>query len=187
MFSRFVVDRVDTVGQIAYALFKADEIDFIERFKEESRREPNDEEMKVFYLSRNSESSMTDYKKLAMGTLQDLINNRTEDIEDEIWQATSDTQLEMVHDTLKDFMDSNKKLPPWREYLRGAIQSTLGAFIFMLLLCTVLFLLDFSDHEYAFRFGGHGQAKIEMLQNTIDSLKHSGAYTIPGTVQEASE
>lgn len=49
--------------------------------------------------------------------------------------------------------------------MHGTIQSVLGAFVFMLLLCGLMFILNFSDNQYTFTFGGKGDAKIERIDN----------------------
>lgn len=43
----------------------------------------------------------------------------------------------------------------------GVWQGVVGAFVFMLLMCVVLFFLNLSDSEYTFTIGGSGNAKIE--------------------------
>lgn len=58
-----------------------------------------------------------------------------------------------------------------KSYLHGTIQSVIGAFVFMILLCGLLFILKFSDTQYTFTFGGNGSAKIERLIQKLNQIQ----------------
>ena len=64
-----------------------------------------------------------------------------------------------------------------KSYLHGIIQSVIGAFVFMTLVCGLLFILKFSDTQYTFTFGGNGSAKIEKVNTEAkpDTI-HSKQY-----------
>ena len=43
----------------------------------------------------------------------------------------------------------------------GVKQSVVGAFVFMLLLCALMFVLHLSDTQYTITIGGDGNTKVE--------------------------
>lgn len=70
-------------------------------------------------------------------------------------------------DMIRQAIEPMKPQSLAKSYMHGILQSVIGAFLFMLLLCSLLFILKFSDTQYTFTFGGDGTAKIETAkQNT---------------------
>lgn len=55
----------------------------------------------------------------------------------------------------------------WKSYLNGIAQSVLGAFIFMGIMCILVFVLNFSKNKYTFTIGGEGSAKMEQQVNPV--------------------
>lgn len=43
----------------------------------------------------------------------------------------------------------------------------------MLLMCAIIFLLRFSDHQYTFTIGGSGNAELEEVEMASDDALHA--------------
>ena len=61
-----------------------------------------------------------------------------------------------------------------KSYLHGIAQSVIGAVVFMILMCALVFLLNFSKQQYTFTIGGSGNASIEKSNTPpvqVDSIE----------------
>ena len=167
IYSKLAEDKGDIIGHIAYALYKEDKIEYITKFKNEHNgQEPTEEELKPFNSISSTESNLDKYKFIASHILQSFLINSLEETKKDIEDNINKNHLALMDDVIKPI----KPLPWWRCYLRGIIQSVLGAFVFMILVCGLIFVLDFSNNPYSFTFGGKGDAKIEKLPQ--DSLRN---------------
>jgi len=63
--------------------------------------------------------------------------------------------------------------------VHGVLQSNLGAFVFMMILCGIIFILNFSDNQYSFTFGGKGNAKIEKIDVGMDTTIIKNTHQTP--------
>ena len=142
------------VGNIAYSLYKADKITFIETFKKEhGGQEPTEQDFQPFHDNACMDSNIARYKLQAVSILQVFLDDTLSSTADQIEEKSKNSHKEM----LKEVVDDIKPKGFWY----GILQSIVGAFAFMLLLCVLLFFLKFSETQYTFTFGGNGNAKIE--------------------------
>lgn len=74
-----------------------------------------------------------------------------------IYKQLEDDCRKQHKEMLAEIVEGMKPKGFWH----GVLQSVVGAFAFMLLLCALMFLLHFSDTQYTFTIGGSGNAKIE--------------------------
>lgn len=170
IYSQLVEDRADIIGHIAYALYKEDKIEFISKFKDENGGvEPTEEDLKPFNTISSTQGSLDKYKFIASCILQSFLSNSLEESKKDVEDNMNQNHLALMEDVIKPI----KPAPTWKCYVHGVLQSVIGAFIFMLLLCGLMFILNFSDNQYTFTFGGKGDAKIEKVDNPtvpIDSV-----------------
>lgn len=161
IYSKLVEDRYDLAGHIAYALYKQDKIEYIANFKSEKGVDPTEQDLEPFNTISCSQGSLEKYRLIAYSTLQSFIDNSIEDYREEIKQDLKDQQIQLLREELKPLQPPSLA----KSYLHGIIQSVIGAFLFMLLLCGLLFALSFADNQYSFTFGGKGGATIEKTQS----------------------
>ena len=81
--------------------------------------------------------------------LNDTLSSTTEQIEDDCRKRHKDMLSEAV-----------QEMKP-KGFWHGVLQSVVGAFIFMVLLCALMFVLHLSDTQYTLTIGGNGNTKVE--------------------------
>lgn len=172
IYSQLVEDKADIIGHIAYALYKEDKIDYITKFKHENGgTEPTEEDLKPFNIISSTQNSLDRYKFIASCILQTFLSNSLEESKKDVEDNMNQNHLALMGEVIKPI----KPAPTWKCYIHGTLQSVLGAFIFMLLLCSLMFILNFSENQYTFTFRGKGDAKIEKVVNSSmpnDSIFH---------------
>lgn len=164
IYSQLVEDRKDIVGHIAYALYKEDKIAFIGRYKEEhGGEEPTEEDLQPFNVISSTPNSLERYKFIASDTLFEFLMDSLEEMKAEVEEDLNRHHIDMIRQAIEPMKPQSLA----KSYIHGIAQSIIGAFMFMVLLCSLLFILKFSDTQYTFTFGGDGTAKIETAkQNT---------------------
>lgn len=161
IYSKLVRDEDDFVGHIAYALYKAEKVAYIEKFKSEhGGQEPTEEDLKPFNDMTSTELRLSMYEQHAQRKFRDWLNDTLGEVGRGIEQDCNANHLELITQALQPM----KAEPTWKQYLHGILQSVLGAFIFMLLMCFILFLLKFTEHSYTITLGGGGTAIIESTE-----------------------
>ena len=170
IYSQLVEDRADIIGHIAYALYKEDKIEYITKFKQENGNiELTEEDLKPFNTISSTQSSLDKYRFVAACIMQTFLSNTLDESKKDVEDYMNQNHLALMEDIIKPI----KPIPIWKSYMHGIIQSVIGAFVFMLLLCSLIFLLNFSDNQYTFTFGGKGDAKIEQIDNNTSISPHS--------------
>lgn len=171
IYSQLVEDNADIVGHIAYALYKEDKIEFISKFKKaHGDTEPSEDDLQPFNDISSSVGSIEKYKFMASCILQAFIDNTLEDTKQDVEDNMNRNHIALIQKAL----DPIKPISTARSYLHGIAQSVIGAFVFMLLLCVLVFALNFSNTQYTFTFGEKGDATLQQ----IDKPVHSDATTI---------
>ena len=182
IYSKLVEDKGDIIGHIAYALYKEDKIEYITKFKNEHNgQEPTEEELKPFNSISSTESSLDKYKFIASHILQSFLINSLEETKKDIEDNINKNHLALMDEVIKPI----KPLQWWRCYLRGIAQSVLGAFVFMVSVCGLIFIFELSDNKYTFTLGGRGDAKIEKIGSSYlpqDSLQNSTEINIQSLI-----
>ena len=174
IYSQLVEDKADIIGHIAYALYKEDKIEFITSYKNEhTNEEPTEDDLKPFNIISSSQSSLDKYKFIASCILQTFLDNSLEESKKDVEDNMNKNHLELIRKAIEPI----RPCSTLKSYLHGTIQSVIGAFVFMILLCGLLFILKFSDTQYTFTFGGNGSAKIEKVNTeTKPDTIHAEQY-----------
>lgn len=175
IYSQLVEDKADIIGHIAYALYKEDKIEYITKFKQENGyTELTEEDLKPFNTISSTQSSLDKYRFVASCIMQTFLSNTLDESKKDVEDYMNQNHLALMEEVIKLIKPS----PTWKCYIHGIIQSVIGAFVFMLLLCGLIFILNFSDNQYTFTFGGKGDAKIEQIDNKTSISSH------PSTIEE---
>lgn len=158
IYSNLVEDNNDIVGHIAYALYKADKIHFIENFKKDnSGNEPDEKDLKPFHDTTSCPGNLERYKLTAIHILQNFTNDTLHEMIQEIEQDA----INRNKDELLKIVEPLKPPGLMKSYFHGALQSLIGAFAFMIIIAGLLFFVSLSTKQYTFTIGGNGNAKIE--------------------------
>lgn len=160
IYSQLVEDRTDIIGHIAYVLYKADKIEYISRFKDSHNgNEPNEEDIESFNIISSTPNSLDKYKIIASNILQAFLENSLEEAKEDVENTMNKNHLELIKKVIEPILPS----PTWKTYLHGIIQSVIGAFVFMIILCALMFFLKLSDTTYTFTIGGNGNVSMEQI------------------------
>jgi hypothetical protein len=164
IYSELVGSKNDILGHIAYALYKSEKIEFIENFKAENHRDPNEEDLKNFHLMTCSAGSIDRFKQSANAILQNFLN-------DILQQSIQEIQTDATLNQKKYFQEALEEVKPQtlgKSYFHGIMQSVIGAFIFLVLIAALIFALDVNRKGVTVSLG-NGSAEIQQT-TTKDTL-----------------
>lgn len=136
IYSRIVEGKGDIIGYIAYALYKDAKIEYINRYKEEHNgKEPDEDDLKPFHDITSTGASIENYKYVASGILQAFLDNTLEETKAQIEENLNKNHIGLI----KKAIEPIKPPAMWKSYLNGIAQSVFGAFIFMGIMCILVF------------------------------------------------
>lgn len=159
IYSKLVEDKGDIIGHIAYSLYKEDKIEFIKRFRENYNRDPIDGDFSSFNMVTDSPGSIEKYRFIAANILQSFLENTLEESQRDLRDSINRDHMSLMREVVGPMIQ--KPVPLWKSYLHGVSQSILGAFLFMVILCGLIFIFKFRETTYTFSFGGDGSANLE--------------------------
>ena len=144
IYKSLVNDPNDIVGHVAYSLYKAEKIEFIEAFKKDhDGAEPTDDDLDHFHRSSSVSGSVERYRLSANNMLSVMLENVISNASKEIEQQYYMRQKEMIEEAIKPI-----KPKGWLTQLGfGAFQSLIGAFLFALLLAAIGFINLFKAND----------------------------------------
>lgn len=144
IYKQLVEDENDIVGHIAYSLYKAEKIEYINKFKDEYGREPNEDELKPFHESACVSGSLSRYKYAAISLLQTFMSNSISEYSQQIEQVCKEHYIENIKEACSTLHPVSKG----RRYWEGIMQSILGAVAFALILAIIAFILKFKGADF---------------------------------------
>lgn len=160
IYSKIVDDDTDVIGHIAYALYKEQKINFIEKKKDGNPDlHLTEEDWLHFNEVTCTDENIQRYRLQATEILQNFVDDA---LRETIKQIESDTKKNQA-DILAEIVEPLKPKSWWN----GVWQSVVGAAIFMIIAAGLVFIASLSDNEYSFTFGGSGSAKIEQVESTV--------------------
>ena len=157
IYNRLVENENDIIGHIAYSLYKSGKAKYIAKFKEDNRRDIKEDDLAAFHEMSCMPDEIARYKLQATSILQSFTNDTLSSSIKQIEEDTVHRHEEILRNIVKDMR------PP--KFWHGVWQSIIGAFLFMMIMCFLLFLLNFSDNTYTFSIGGNS-AKIEQSKQS---------------------
>lgn len=164
MYSHLVTEKYDLSGIIAYGIYKEEKVKFIQQYaNEHNGATPSDEDLHTFHTC--AELRMNAYREQADSLLEifsnQIISEYKNDIDSEVKSDyCNNIKLAIEETKLKETIESHKPSGFWY----GVWQSTVGAFIFMIAMCALMFLLHFNSSSYSITFGGNGQTDIQQTK-----------------------
>ncbi len=168
IYSHLVEGKGDIIGYIAYALYKDAKIEYINHFKEEHGKEPDEDELKPFHDVTDTEESVNNFKYVASGILQAFLDNTLEETKAQIEDNLNKNHIGLIKNAIEPIKPPSMKA----SYFHGTMQSVIGAIIFMGIMCFLVFLARFSTHTYSVTVGGSGTLNIEQVDSSkADTIK----------------
>lgn len=144
IYKQLVDGENDIVGHIAYSLYKAEKIEYINKFKNDNGREPNEDELKYFHETTRVSGSLSRYKNAAILLLQTFMSNTIYESLQQMEKDCKNRYVENIKEACTELHPVGKK----RRYGEGIVQSVIGAFIFALLLAAIAFILRFKGADF---------------------------------------
>ena len=108
----------------------------------------------------STKCSIDKYRFVASCIMQTFLDNTLDESKNDIEETMKQNHLSLIKNVIDPIMPD----PTWKRYLHGIVQSVIGAFVFMFILCGLIFFLNLSDNQYTVTFGGKGDAKIEQIE-----------------------
>lgn len=159
IYKQLVKNESDIVGNIAYSLYKADKIKFIEDFKAKNGgKEPTEADFQPFHNTCCMDTNINRYNMQALSILQGFLD-------DTLSSTTKQIEDDLEHNFRKELSKITGKVTG-KSFCWNVLQNIVGAFAFMLIMCLLVFLLKFSENQYTFTIGGSGSAKLEVVKTT---------------------
>ena len=86
-----------------------------------------------------------------------------QDIEDSI----NKNHIELISKAIEPIKPTSTA----KAYLHGIIQSIIGAFAFMIIMCAIVFIVHLSTHKFTITVGGEGSTRIQQSDSTkVDTI-----------------
>ena len=145
IYQRLVEDSTDIVGHIAYSLYKADKVEYINQFKAKNNREPDEHELQPFHDASCLEGALTRYRESAISILAEFLDNTLSETAHQLEREVQSTYKENIKEATVELRPLTKQ----RRYGEGIVQSILGALIFALLVAAVAFIIQFKGTEFS--------------------------------------
>lgn len=174
IYSKLVEREDDVVGTIAYSIYKTDKIAFIDDYKNNHEgQEPSEDDFKRFHETICTNGHINRYQMQAMNVLNSFLNDTLSETAAQIDDDCKNRHDQMLRSIVEEIATNivRKQVPEIiqkqlksikpKGFWYGVGQSVLGAFVFMLLACGLIFMATLSQKEYTFTIGGSGSATIE--------------------------
>lgn len=126
IYSVLVENEQDTLGVIAYSLYKRQKIDYIKTFKVKYGREPKDDDLTPFHDVSNSETQLESYRNQASQLVQGFLDASI---------STQAMELEQYYSDKASSEIRNAKPGFWL----GVAQSLVGSVLFVFMLGFLVF------------------------------------------------
>lgn len=159
IYSKLVSDETDIIGHIAYSLYKAEKVEYLENLARE-KKEIAEEDLENFHKISCLETSLERYQLQASTILVDYLNE----------VLTSHKE-----DIKKDYLDNQRKhlgevVEPLKpKFWNGVLQSVVGAFIFAIILAAFAFVYTYSKEDTSVKTGSDAAKVMQMPSVTTQS------------------
>lgn len=75
IFKKLVEDNNDIIGSVAYAFYKQQKLEYIERYNKEHGHDPDDKAIADFHIMSGSDSAIAAYKKQAESVFNEVLDS----------------------------------------------------------------------------------------------------------------
>lgn len=146
IYDRLVESEQDVVGHIAYSLYKADKISFIEKYKgENGGQEPTAEKLKEFQDYCRMDSHLEWYRMQAIEVIKGFMDDTMKETLNQLEADFNKNHL----DHLASVVEPMKPPRFAKQFGNGILQSILGAFFFAIIVAAFQFIKNYSPEQNA--------------------------------------
>lgn len=174
IYTKLVKDQNDVVGHIAYSLYKAEKVEFVETFKKEHKgSDPTETDLKPFHQTTCLNGSIDRYRLTATNILGETLNNTLSEVIETIEKQCKEEHKQMLTEAIEPL----KPMGPLKQLGWGALQSIIGAIGFAVLLAVFGFINLFKLSDISVTYKGEDKSQPQ-TEKTTPSLPMD---TIPST------
>lgn len=146
IYCELVQSESDMIGHIAYSIYKAEKISWIERHKSENEgKEPTESEFEEYNKSCCSTVRIANYRSMASSILQDFMGSSADMMAGQVAKEVSENVTKHINENIAPQMP--KKTSKWAFYGHGIAQSAIGTIALSLVIGIVLFVCKHSVNE----------------------------------------
>lgn len=182
IYSKLVDGEDDVVGTVAYSIYKSDKIAFIEAYKNSHNgQDPTEDDFRRFHETICTNGHINRYQMQAVNILHSFLNETLGETAEQMETDSRKRHNEMLRSIVERITGDiiNKQVPKIMEqqlkpimpkgFWYGVGQSVLGALLFMIAVCGIIFVATLSQKQYTFTIGGSGNATIneKIVSDTI--------------------
>ena len=141
IFKKLVDDETDLIGLVAYGLYKNNKIEYLENFKVKNGREPTEDELEHFNEHSCTDSSLSNYIKVAETNINDLMNET-------VYQEVEKQKNEFFNNQtteIKKIVSDLKPKSPWDGFGMRVLQSFISSILVASLVFFIIFILKSSQ------------------------------------------
>ena len=146
IYSKMVKGESDMIGHIAYSLYKAEKIGWIEERKAENGgKEPTEADFEEYNKSCCTTQRIYYYRSMANGILQAFMGGSADMMAEQVASDVSEKVTQHINKNIAPQMP--KKMSKWAYYGHGIAQSAIGTIVLSLIIGIILFAWRHPSNE----------------------------------------
>lgn len=164
IYGKLVKSDSDMIGHIAYSIYKAEKISWIDGYKKDRGKDPTEAEFKKYHESCCSEQRINNYRAMAGRILQVFMGGSTDEMAEQVAKDVSEKVTKHINDNIATRIPERESM--FCRYFHGSMQSVIGAVLLALLvwlMVAVVSKFSISDFEIEFR---KKEPQIENIEKT---------------------
>ena len=159
IYSKLVSDETDILGHIAYSLYKAEKVEYLEKLagkKDVDTQKALDHFHQISCLDTTLERYQLQAQTILLDYLNEVLKKHKEDIKAD-YLANQSKQLAEVVSPLR------------QKFWNGVLQSVVGAFIFAIILAAFAFVLTLSKNDTSVQTGTEAARAVQQAPAVADA------------------
>lgn len=144
IYSLLVESEQDIVGHVAYSLYKADKIAYIDKYKKDhDGQEPSQQKLDEFQEYSGMEQHLQWYKMKAVTILQGFMDNTMKETLNQLEADFNSSHREHLAAVIEPIKPRSLA----KQFWYGILQSILGAFFFAIIVAAFQFIKNYSPKD----------------------------------------
>ena len=126
IYSKLVQGDGDMIGHIAYSLYKAEKVQYINEYKQSNGKSSvPDSEIEKFTAGRDNKKSIEHYRGMAETILQEFMGGSFDDMSEQVINEVTKKLTSHIDDKVVPLIPEQESW--WRKFFNGCLQSIGGA------------------------------------------------------------
>lgn len=159
IYSKLVSDETDILGHIAYSLYKAEKVEYLEKLAGQKEIDI-DKAIGHFHQISCLDTTIERYQLQAQTILLDYLNEVLKKHKEDIKSDYLENQRKQLSEVVQ---------PLKQGFLNGVLQSVVGAFIFAIVLAAFAFVFTYSKNDTSIQTGTEAARAVQQSPATADA------------------